>query len=69
MKATILAKVKTTVVGVRAVRTRGGRLPNAWNIRGRLKRGKNAKKQMGLSTLMRNYTNNKYNIKHRGPKL
>lgn len=40
LKATILAKVKTTVVGVRAVRTRGGRLPNAWNIRGRLKRGK-----------------------------
>lgn len=24
---------------------------------------------MGLSTLMRKYTNNKYNIEHRGPKL
>lgn len=43
LKSTILAKVKTTVVGIRAVRTQGGRLPNAWNIRGRLKRGKNAK--------------------------
>ena len=43
MKSTILAKVKTTVVGVRAVRVRGGRLPNAWNVCGRLQRGKNAK--------------------------
>ena len=43
LKSTILAKVKTTVVGVRAVTARGGRLPDAWNICGRLRRGKNAK--------------------------
>lgn len=42
LKSTILAKVKTTVVGVRTVRARGGRLPNARDICGRLKRGKNA---------------------------
>ena len=43
MKSTILAKVKTTVVGERADRAQGGRLPNAWNIPRRLKRGENAK--------------------------
>jgi hypothetical protein len=43
LKSTILAKVKTTVVGVRAVRAQGGRPPNAWNIRRRLKRGENTK--------------------------
>lgn len=43
LKSTILAKVKTTVVGVRAVRARVGRLQKAWNICGRLKRGRNAK--------------------------
>ena len=69
MKTTILAKVKTTVVGVTAVRARGGRLPNAWNVCGRLKRAKQMQKQMDLSNLMRNYTNSKYNLEHRGPKL